>query len=532
MSGINAPFPVDTHVLGSVVGPIFSPSVTPPDVFAQGLLTQSRNLDPSVPSQVVKLQSSAAGELSVFALHGNIAHRIGVMSSANHPATALSATFSSDGRVSNAVFGTIKPVNADHQQIHATHGFHALFGTIPAKKARNFVQAERWGCTKVVIGETHWAPWISCTKVTNVEHDASSQNEKPYFCHDFVTDESFVQFTKFTDLIGNDGFGYVNQLDEGYVCKLILRPHGGITQYRVSGFGNPSDNVVERGKQILLECNAVLQSKMTTIKWLEHHRLARPQVNDVFGWMNGFIASHPRQSLFFGARQMTPSMQTSIWSQLLIDPRVAHAAKSNLAVKPCKCTPMQRDPACINEFCNFKLAHAHPSILSQDVAKQAVSQRLDATRNEIERAMAAKAAKAVQDAKELEARHAAEATKKSEMAARKLEMAAKNLEDQKIATAIRQSEMAQRAAARIAASAAKSNPAPVKPVPVKPAAAKGKPGASASASARPGASASASAAAKPQVESTIKKPASNTKSTQKKDKGGSKSKSQSRRRRG
>jgi hypothetical protein len=516
MSGINTPFQVDEHVLG-IVGPIFNPSVTPPDVFAQGLLTQSLNLDPSVPSQVVKLQSSDA-ELSAFALHGNISHRSGVMSSPNHPATALSVTFSSDGRVSNAVFGTIKPVTADHQQIHATHGFHASFGTIPAKQAQKVVvEKERWGCTKVVIGDTRWSPWISCTKVTDVEADAI-RNEQPFFCHDFVSDEIFLQLTKHTIPIGH---GFEHLYDEGYGCKLILRPDGEITQRRVSGSGNPSVDAVERGKQILLKCNALLQSKMTTIQWLEQQRLARPQVNDVFGWMNGFIASHPRQSLFFGARQMTPSMQTSIWSQLLINP-MAHV-KSNKAVNPCKCTPMQHDPACINEFCKFKLAHAHPSILSQDVAKQAVSQRLDATRNEMERAKAAKAAKAVQDAKEVEARHAA-------AAARKLEIAAKNLEDQKRATAIRQSEMAERAVARAAASAAKSNTVPVKPVPVKPAAAKGKPGASAgpgasasvkpgaSASARPGASASASAAAKTQVESTIKKPAS--KSTQKK--GGSK----------
>lgn len=539
MSGINAPFVVDNDVLGSVVGPIFNPSVTTPDVFAQGLLTQSLNLDPSVPSQVVKLQSSDA-ELSAFALHGNISHRSGVMSSPNHPATALSVTFSSDGRVSNAVFGTIKTVTADHQQIHATHGFHASFGIIPARKMRNQPdqpdQAERWGCTKVVIGDTRWTPWISCTKVTDVEADAM-RNEQPFFCHDFVTDERFVQFTKHTIPIGT---GFQNLYDEGYVCKLILRPDGEIRQLRVSGSGNPSSAAVERGKQILLECNAVLKSKMTTIQWLEHHRLA-PQVNDVFGWMNGFIASHQRQSmqsLFFGARPMTPSMQTSIWSQLLSNP-MAHV-KSNKAVNPCKCTPMKHDPACINEFCKFKLAHAHPSILSQDGLKQMVLQRLD-EKARARAAAAAAAAKAEADAKaaKIAAEEAAVAKKLAAAeaaAARKLAAALESA----AAAARRKSEMAERAVAR-AASAAKSNT-----VPVKPAAAKGKPGASArpgasaSASAGPGASVSASAAAKPQVESTIKKPASNpnsSKSTSSKSskKGGSKTrklKLKSRRRRG
>lgn len=257
-----------------------------PDVFAQGLLTQSLQLDPSVPSQVVKLQSIAAGELSVFALHGNIAH-VGVMSSPNHPATALTATFLPDGHVSNAVFGTIESVTARHQSIHATRGFHASFGMIPARNMRNQPdQAERWGCTKVVIGDTRWTPWISCTKVTNVEHVAMS-NEQPYFCHDFATDESFVQFKKHTEVVQIDGFR--DNVVNGYVCKLVLRPHGKITQHFVSGSGTLSSAAVGRCEQLLLECNALLQPKMTTIQWLEQHILPRPHVNDVFGWMNGFI---------------------------------------------------------------------------------------------------------------------------------------------------------------------------------------------------------------------------------------------------
>lgn len=223
----------------------------------------------------------------------------------------------------------------------------------------------------------------------------------------------------------------------------------------------------------------------------------------------GSSESHPRQSLFFGARPMASQLQTSIWSQLLIDPRVAHA-KSNQAVKPCKCTPMQHDPACINKFCNYKLAHAHPSILSQDVLKQMVLQRLD-EKARARAAAAAAAAKAEADAK------AAKIAAEEAAVAKKL-AAAEAAAARKLAAALESAA----AAARRKSETVRRHP---------------------NAAAGPG----ASAADKPSPESTIKKPASNpnsskstaSKSTASKStsskKGGSKTrklKLKSRRRRG
>ena len=166
MSGINTPFPVDSIVLGEVVGPIFAPSPLPPNCFAQGILTKHGHLDPSVPAHVVKIEAgageasaaSAAGtagaSLRVFALHGNFSVA-GVAALPAYPATALSATFSRDGRVSNAVFGNIDRVDESNIIIHTLHGIRASFSPANGR------------CTKVCIDDTYWMPWTphDCTTI-------------------------------------------------------------------------------------------------------------------------------------------------------------------------------------------------------------------------------------------------------------------------------------------------------------------------------------------------------------------------------
>ena len=455
MSELNTPFHVDSTFLSEVVGPIFSPSLDPPDCFALGLLTE-HGLEPSVPSQVIKFEGlhHHAGDLMVFGLHGMISS-VGVMSTAQHPATALSATFSSDGRVSKAVFGTIEPVTKDRQRIHALAGIHASFGTIPLKKARqlsvmdsnqagkeihqkieksvkanamirklqgiieyfneepteqefegniegkkrtfkrgdisdynseigdlqqhvlsdeNIEQAKeqlqqmlhqpeqpaRWGCTQVVIGDTFWTPWLGCTRVTDILAQSQAL-DLPYFCHDFTTDETFVQIVKPT--IINAKNQWEDEIIDGYTYRMFLKPNGELVHKTIKGSGMPSDDAIERAKKMLRECDALLQSKMESIQWLEVHRVERHeqperQVNNVFSWIYGFPGSMqmPKPNMI-GAHALMPAMSQLVIKRMMpfVSTGSLQAISSNKLFDPCVCTPTRRNPECMNPLCKYKL---------------------------------------------------------------------------------------------------------------------------------------------------------------------------------
>ena len=450
MSGLNTPFPVDSTFLSDVVGPIFNPSLDPPDCFALGLLTEL-GLEPSVPSQVIKFEGlhPHAGDLMVFGLHGMISP-VGVMSTAQHPATALSATFSSDGRVSKAVFGTIEPVTKA-RQIHALAGIHASFGTIPLKKARqlsemdsnqagkeihqkieksvksnamitklqgiidyfnedpnetefdvniegikhrfkrseipayeseivdlqqhvlsdeNIEQAKaqlqqmlhqpeqpaRWGCTQVVIGDTYWTPWLGCTRLAQ-----SQTSDLPYFCHDFTTDETFVQIV--TPAIFRDKNPWEHEIiKEGCTYRMILKPNGEIVS-KIKGSNMPSDDAIKRAEKMLRECNAVLQSKMEAIQWLEvrhveRHEQPERQVNNVFSWIYGFPGSMqmPKPNMI-GAHALMPAMSQLVIKRMMpvVPTGSFQAMSSNKLFNPCECTPTRRNPECMHPLCKYKL---------------------------------------------------------------------------------------------------------------------------------------------------------------------------------
>jgi hypothetical protein len=366
MSGINIPFPIDWAVLGDVVGSLVNPSY-PPDCYAQGLVKDD-TLDPSVPSQVVKFEVRSA-QLKVFALHGKFSASAGVMSSKVHPAIALSATFDDEGRVSKAVFGSIEPITETNVTIHALAGIHATFEMLPEKKAR---------CTKVHITDTYWAPWLfGGTHVTNL------LDAKEYFCRDFISDETFVQVIKPPKVIKD------RVVVEGCTTQLFLMPNG-TTHIKINGRGQPSGEDVARAEQMLMECNALLQSKIGVIKWLEDHRVERheqpePPVNAVFNWMHGFqsamLMQMPRPSIFGHA--LMPGMSRSVLERLMyIDPSgglSASAGASNRGIQPCKCNPMRRDPECNNRFCPFKHSGL---ILVQPNNKRPLSERFEALTKE------------------------------------------------------------------------------------------------------------------------------------------------------
>jgi membrane protein involved in colicin uptake len=294
--------------------------------------------------------------------------------------------------------------------------------------------------------------------------------------------------------------------------------------------GKPSDAAVAQGKKFLLECDKILQSKMKAIQLLETH-VQPSSLDNIFAWLNGFIQAQPRpqiqtmHSLSSNFARPTslsiagaPALAASAWGQLLHD--AIPYSPSDKLVRPCKCTPIEKDKQCKNEFCKFKLATDH-SILLQSPLKQAILQRFDANRAKKERAEAEAVAKASQDAQAADNDRAA-------AAAKKLAKAAEKLTTQKEAAARRQAAMAKRATERntVSAAAAAAAAAASKGKPAA-AASKGKPAAAASAksaaSAKPAASAksAASASAKPAaaVKSSI---------TKKRKEGGSKSKSKRR----
>jgi hypothetical protein len=270
---------------------------------------------------------------------------------------------------------------------------------------------------------------------------------------------------------------------------VVEMPSAGAFSHLLSSIPtySPSEAGIARGKQFLLKCDKLLQSKMQAIKWLETHRIDESSRGNIFGWMNGFIAAQPRPqiqtmhslSTNFLMRPSAPEVSSRVWSQLMHDSRVTNS-KSDRLVRPCKCTPTEKDPQCRNEFCNSKLAIDH-SILLQDGLKQAILQRFDAKLKEKESAEAAAVAKALQDAQEEEDKRTAAAVKKLE------QKEAKRIFDEETATK-RQAEIRERAAAKLvssaeaaaAAAALKGKPVPVnKSASVKPASVKSAPGAAA-----------------------------------------------------
>ena len=386
MSGINTPFPVDSVVLGKVVSFILHPSDHPPDCFAQGLLKADGTLDPSVPSQVVKFVGLGSAQLKVIALHGNFS-RGGVMSSPVHPAVALSATFN-EGRVSNAVFGTIKPVNNDNKYIRALAGIHATFGLFPEAQLLHQPKQARWGCTEVVIGRTGWSTGWGGSKTASVEplfHESSR-----FFRHDFTTNETYVEFMATANVphrCPSGRFGSTDEFDPGVSSsfyKTTITPDGTISVNHVFGpVVKPSETELNQAEKMFRECHALLQSNIGVIKWLEdHHVQPAHEVKAVFNWMNGFqSAIMPRPSIFGPA--LMPGMIGTVWKRLMqIDPNglSAAAAASNRVIQPCACTPTRKNPMCNNRFCPFKHSGL---ILAQSAHKQPVSSRFE-TRAQIE----------------------------------------------------------------------------------------------------------------------------------------------------
>lgn len=404
MSGINTPFPVDSKVLGkNVVGPIFNPSSHPANCFAQGVVKKDGTLHPSVTSRVIKfegLDSGAGSPLSIFGLQGQISASAGVMSSKSSPATALAATFTSDGHVSRAVFGTIEPVTQHNIRIHSVTGIHASFGPDSA--------SAKWRCTKVVIGNTFWAPWVGCTKVTDVVDSSKRIKEEPFFCHDFTTDETYVQIEKFDERISINQ--WVDETVPGYIYKITLRPDGTIDSRNISGTGTPSVVAVARAETMLRECNALLQSKMDAIKWLEDARVERHenperQVEYVFFWMHKFQESlqMPTQRPHIFGNSLMPGMSALTLKKLMHNPANARAG-----IYPCKCTPMNRDPMCNNDLCRFKYSRL---LLTQANDKKPVLDRFEAAAQAAQAAAqaAAKAAAAAKAKKEMKQQKALEA---------------------------------------------------------------------------------------------------------------------------
>lgn len=446
MSGINKPFPVDSNLLGGVVGPIFNPSQHPPNCFTQGIVKKDGTLDPSVPSQVVKFEQArdADAEFSVFALHGNFSAVSGVMSSHAHPATALSATVSSEGHISKAVFGTIEPVTKSNIRIHALAGIHATFGMLSKK------EPARWGCTKVHIADTYWLPWIGCMKVSDILNDSLSptpdaSESRPFFCCDFENDQTFVQFRTYSrEIFSGDRFS--TNMTFGCTTQIVLMPNGTITQRNVQGGGSgqPSVEAVARGKKMLLECNQLLQSKMAAIQWLEHCTVDR---QTIFACMDGFQrAMQPRPGPSIFGVGLMPAMRQTVFERLLHDPSpVSRPSVISRFVKPCKCTPTHKDPLCANPFCRFKLPSSTPSILAQLVNREPVLARFETAAAEAN----AKAAAAEAEAQAKAA--AAEAAAQAKAAAAEAKAAAAEAKAKAKAEAVSERGTRRASAASVAA---------------------------------------------------------------------------------
>ena len=311
MSDINTPFPVDETALGDEVGPIFfrgfdddddDDKTPPPPCLARGLVNGEGKLIPTRETQVVKIEESPPS-IKVFALLGKLSTVTGSsrMSMTPHapPATALSVTFSNQ-HLSSAVFGPIERVIPKREDtradasVYASHGIHALFEDIPVMDARQQsigpAQQGHRGCSKVYIRDTTWTPAVSPTMVTRPEdytpfndsNPVDSTESKPFFCCNFVTGTKYVQFRTYSK---NESIG-------GCVTQLIIKKDNIIEQIKLPGMGNgtPSEDALARGRQMLLECDKLLETNMPTIQSLE----TVPQVNpenvpeNVFNWLNKF----------------------------------------------------------------------------------------------------------------------------------------------------------------------------------------------------------------------------------------------------
>jgi hypothetical protein len=300
---------VNEEALGDVFGNVFFSAFydddeSPPPCLARGgLVNDEGKLIPTRETQVVKIEDSPPSK-KVFAVLGDF---LNIMPDGLVPRpNALSATFSNNV-LSCVVFGPIERVNpriydnekriyATNASVFSSHGIHAFFGNMGTSSLEPNppAQQERWGCTKVYIRDTIWTPADSPTTVTRPEdytpfNDSNpgvSTESKPFFCCDFVTGTRYVQFWTYSK--GERS----SPSNSGSVTQLTLKSDGTIEE-NTNGFNitdepsKPSKEAVERGREMLLRCNEILETNMDAIQWLETQKeVATSEAEAMFDWLD------------------------------------------------------------------------------------------------------------------------------------------------------------------------------------------------------------------------------------------------------
>ena len=269
------------------------------------------------------------------------------------------------------------------------------------KTHAELLQTPRWGCTQVLKGplkfigcERTGYPCVECVTTSagfDAKLDTSPQEIvkiTPYFKYDPVTGTtrygaSGMQF--YDSSTPNNRFGA-----QGFQSFVVSDPNDGSfrpTETRQGSCPYPNETPVpptlsalnpttqHEWEQRLREGNESLRDQMKALNWLETNRLVFPigPINSAFaheavGWvrnlsikfqpnrlslpsdaMHKMLASSTHASI---AAMNSSAMKAELFKRLTAQPF------GSIGVRPlintCNCTPMNRNPRCLNHLCQFK----------------------------------------------------------------------------------------------------------------------------------------------------------------------------------
>ena len=284
-----------------------------------------------------------------------------------------------------------------------------------AKAAREaydeLIKTPRWGCTRVLKGPLEFLgcqrrdrtpytslvvegfPYVSCVEVFadfDKELDVSQEAKiKPYFKHDPVTGKSEYGASGY-EFYDGQGFGNVCG-NTGFRSFVVLHPSGTISTIETRQGTCPNQKPVppslsvsnpETRKKFEVELrkgHGSVLSEMRALKWLETNPLVFPEgpsdetfADSAFVWIHklsmqfkepGLSLSSAAMAEIIGRRTssaawLAPAMRSGVFASLVQQP----ATVPRRTPISCNCTPTNRDPMCLHQFCQFR--HAAPERLS------------------------------------------------------------------------------------------------------------------------------------------------------------------------
>jgi len=382
-----------------------------------------------------------------------------------------------------------------------------------------------WGCTQVLKGPLKFIgcqradsrypsfslvegfPYVECV-TTSAEFDAKLDTSPqyigqitPYFKYDPVTGNTMYGASGH-EYYDTEGFGNVDG-NKGFQSFVVSNPNDERMrpiETRQGSCPNPkavppklsamNPNTQKEWERRLREGNESLRDQMKALNWLETNPLVFPTgpidsafADAAFGWVHELSIQFKPSRLSLPSAAMTKMLASSTHASIAAMHPSAMGAElfkrltaqpfGSIGVRPlintCNCTPMNRNPGCLNHLCPFKhtrlarLQFEWPTFVLLDSGDSAARSALD--RGILEAAASeARSATAKQQAADAaeEKQRAAEAArnKKNELAKAQRRLAAASAEPARRASRPSAAALASSLSAVAPAKGTKRAPAP------------------------------------------------------------------------